>query len=97
MRGFRFGEVFKKVNHAKNLSSRGFDFGQRSVGLQPRRKHPAARDKNPLVKAEYRLKLHYVCYQIRNFCLVTLILRVHNRFGGMRDLAIFRGDIRNIS
>ena len=23
--------------------------------------------------------------------------RVHNRFGGMRDLAIFRGDIRDMS
>ena len=24
-------------------------------------------------------------------------LRVHNRFGGMRDLAFFRGDIRDLS
>ena len=82
MRGFWFGEVFKIVTHAKNPFSRGFAFGQRSVGLQPRRKHPAARDTNPLVKAEDRLKLHYVCHQIRNFCLVTLIFSLRNNIDG---------------
>ena len=25
------------------------------------------------------------------------VTRVHNRFGGMRDLAFFRGDIRDLS
>ena len=25
------------------------------------------------------------------------VMRVHNRFGGMRDLAFFRGDIRDLS
>ena len=37
--------------------------------------------------------------QLNRFFLFSNIphMRVHNRFGGMRDLAFFRGDIRDLS
>ena len=54
MRGFLFGKVFIVTHAKKSFFSRVYasplvTSGQRSVGLQPTPKHPAAGEKNPLV------------------------------------------------
>lgn len=39
----------------------------------------------------------FTCVDLKVVIILITTRRVHNRFGGMRDLAFFRGDIRDLS
>ena len=95
MRGFQFGKVFI-VTHAKSFFLAASPlvtsaFGQRSVGLQPTPKHPAARKKNPLVtRARFNTTVfqYLVFYSGHEDCNHTFVINVSDAIVNPRDLRI---------
>ena len=51
----------------------------------------------PLSSSTHSLKKVANFGSLSNDRIMPPKMRVHNRFGGMRDLAFFRGDIRDLS
>ena len=49
------------------------------------------------IKEKFNLKITFYLKYKKNFFKTYYKKRVPNRIGGMRDLAFFRGDIRDLS